>query len=78
MVSNRFLLIVTLATLLGGCGGGGGGGGGSGSGTSGTIQPPSLPAPAPAVSGLVPVAPAVGATLYASAASLRVLRAGAV
>ena len=75
MVSNRFLLIVTLATLLGGCGGGGGGGG---SGTSGTTQPPSLPAPAPAGSGLVPAAPAVGATLYASAASLRVLRAGAV
>ncbi len=43
MVSNRFLLIVTLVTLLSGCGGGGGGSGsGSGSGTSGTM--PAKPA----------------------------------
>ena len=76
MVLNRFLLIVALATALGGCGGGG-----SGSGTSGTTQGPSpTPTPTPplSVSGLVPAAPTVGATLYANAASLRVLRAGAV
>jgi hypothetical protein len=60
MISNRFWLIVALATALGGCGGGGSGSG-SGSG-----------------SGLVPAAPTIGATLYADAASLRVLRAGAV
>lgn len=77
MVSNRFLLIVALATALGGCGGGGGGGSGSGSGSSTSGTTPTPPPPL-AVSGLVPAAPTVGATLYADAASLRVLRAGAV
>lgn len=76
MISNRFLLMVALATALGGCGGGG-----SGSGSS-TPSPTPTPTPTPppplAVSGLVPAAPTVGATLYADAASLRVLRAGAV
>jgi hypothetical protein len=70
MISNRFCLIVALATALGGCGGGGSG---SGSGT-----PITTPVAPPAVSGLVPAAPTIGATLYADAASLRVLRAGAL
>lgn len=74
MISNRFLLMVALATALGGCGGGG-----SGSGSSTPSPTPTPPPPPPlAVSGLVPAAPTVGATLYADAASLRVLRAGAV
>lgn len=76
MVSNRLLLVVALATALGGCGGGGGGG--SGSGTTPAPGPTPTPPPPSAVSGLVPAAPTVGATLYADAASLRVLRAGAV
>lgn len=76
MVSNRLLLVVALATALGGCGGGGGGG--SGSGTTPAPGPTPTPPPPSAVSGLVPAAPTVGATLYADAAPLRVLRAGAV
>jgi len=57
---------LVIAVAVAGCGGGGGGGGASTSGE-------------PAVtSGLVPVAPTLGATLYADAAPLRVLRAGAV
>ena len=82
MVSNRFLLIAALATALGGCGGGGSGSGSSTPSPTPTPTPTPTPAPAPppplAVSGLVPAAPTVGATLYADAASLRVLRAGAV
>lgn len=80
MVSSRFLLIVALVTALGGCGGGG-----SASRASGTTQAPgptatspSIPSPPPTASGLIPAAPTPGATLYADAASLRVLRAGAV
>ena len=75
MSSNRFWWIVALATALAGCGGGGSGGSANGSGTS--ILTPT-PVPSPDVSGLVPAAPTIGATLYADAASLRVLRAGAV
>ena len=80
MVSNRFLLIAALATALGGCGGGGSGSGSSTPSPTPTPTPTPAPAPPPplAVSGLVPAAPTVGATLYADAASLRVLRAGAV
>jgi hypothetical protein len=70
MMSNRLWLIVALATALGGCGGGGSG--------SGTPIPTPIPVPPLAVSGLVPAAPTMGATLYADAASLRVLRAGAL
>ena len=74
MMSDRFWLIVALATALGGCGGGGSE---SGSG-SGTPIPTPTSVPPLSVSGLVPAAPTIGATLYADAASLRVLRAGAV
>lgn len=79
MVSNRLLLlVVVLATALGGCGGGGGGSSGSGTTPAPGPTPAPTPPPPSAVSGLVPAAPTVGATLYADAASLRVLRAGAV
>ena len=81
MVSKRFWLIALMATTLGGCGGGGSGGG-SGSASIPAQAPAPSPVPiqpAPAVtSGLVPAAPALGATLYANAASLRVMRPGAL
>jgi len=68
-------LALAIALAVAGCGGGGGGAstpaGAGGGGTSTPGQPGGT-------SGLVPVAPAVGATLYADAAPLRVLRAGAV
>ncbi|MBW8898560.1 MAG: hypothetical protein JF619_10705 [Massilia sp.] len=77
MTWNRMwpALALAIAVAVAGCGGGGGGSstpaGAGGSGTSTPGQPGMT-------SGLVPVAPALGATLYADAAPLRVLRAGAV
>lgn len=76
---NRSWMAValTIAAAVSGCGGGGGGAS-SGPGTVGTgPTTPTVPPPV-AASGLVPVAPTPGATLYADAAALRVLRAGAV
>ena len=73
------VLLFFMLTLVGGCGGGGGGGGGGDSGAAtgggggggtggGGVQ----------TSGLVPAAPALGATLQADAATLRPLRDQAV
>ena len=69
MQTIRIATGVALAAmaLASGCGGGGG-----------SSAAPVTPAPpAPVTSGLVPAAPAAGATLYADAAPLRVLRDGA-
>lgn len=66
---------LALMALIGGCGGGG-----SSTATAPLTPAPPAPVtapPAPAASGLVPAAGALGATLYADAAPLRVLRDGA-
>jgi hypothetical protein len=70
---NRFLSGLTLALLASVSGCGGGGGSASNGGTGAVIPPPVV-----SVSGLVPEAGTAGATLYADAAPLRVLRDGAV
>jgi hypothetical protein len=66
--------VLTIAVTVTGCGGGGGSAPAGASGSGATVGSP----PPVAASGLVPVAPTPGATLYADAAPLRVLRAGAV
>jgi hypothetical protein len=74
-VFTRVRLSVAMGSLalLSACGSGGGGGGttdpGPGPGTGGTN---------PSLESLLPVAPTAGATLYADAASLRPIGAGAV
>lgn len=68
--SGALLSLIVSLLALGGCGGGGGGG----------TAPAPAPSPAPPVdtrTGLVPDAGAAGATLYAEAKPLRVLRDGA-
>lgn len=72
---DRFLPGATLAllALASGCGGGGAGNAGAVS----VMPDPVIPPPVSA-SGLVPQAGTVGATLYADAAALRVVREGAV
>jgi hypothetical protein len=71
MLLNHLFSGLTLAVLalVSGCGGGGASNGGTAS-----VTPP----PVATTSGLIPEAGAVGATLYADAAPLRVLRDGAV
>lgn len=73
MLRSR-LSCLLLATILSACGGGGGGGGGGDS--SGGGGGSAGPSPS-ASTGLVPSAPAAGATLYADAAALRPLIDGA-
>lgn len=73
MQITRLLTGTALAALalVSGCGGGGG--------STAAPAPPVTPTPPPpATSGLVPAAGTAGAVLYADAAPLRVLRAGAV
>ena len=65
---------LAIAAAVAGCGGGGGAGTSAGA-VDGGASSPGQPV---GTSGLVPVAPTPGATLYADAAPLRVLRAGAV
>lgn len=68
-------LAAVMLVSLGACGGGGAGTAGApGPGGTGPATPP----PAVSASGLVPDAGAAGATLYADASTLRVLRDGAV
>jgi hypothetical protein len=78
LVITRLRLSAALSALalLSACSGGGGGGGAVDPGT-----PPPPPGPGgtnPTLESLLPLAPAAGATLYADAASLRPVGAGAV
>lgn len=77
MALHRVWFVLAIVATLGGCGGGGGGSGGAPSSGGAGASTPTTSAPT-ATSGLVPATPATGATLYGDAASLRVLRAGAV
>ncbi len=69
----RHWLALTLVATLVACGGGGGA---SGTSSAGTATPANPSAPPVSTTGLVPAAPAVGASLYADAGVLRPLRDG--
>jgi microcompartment protein CcmK/EutM len=76
MFFTRLCAAGLVAASVSGCGGGVGGTGSAGNAGAAPAAPP--PAVSVPETGLVPPAPAPGATLYADAAPLRVLRDGAV